>query len=282
MKTTWAIIGLTVSLMAAVASSGCSNSGTAGATNTRAARERAKPPSAPLPSRQLTVVKRPSLASRVVAAHDTAAIIGWVNYQGTPPKPKTINFGPEKVCGSLHGDKPPLYETLVVNPNGTLKWALVTIRGSVPGTYPPPAQPVVVDQVGCVFTPHVVGAMVGQEVEFRNSDPVSHNIRGTPVRNLIFNNLFASKVSINNKFDKPEIGIPLKCDIHFWMSAYVHVMPHPFFAITGDEGSFVISGVPPGSYTLVSWHESFKPQTQMISLSPGEVKEIDVSFSGGG
>jgi plastocyanin len=210
----------------------------------------------------------------------TAAVTGWVLYSGTPPKPKVINFGPEKACASLHPDNPPVYETLVVNPNSTLKWALVGIRGKVPGTYPAPANPVVMDQVGCVFTPHVVGAIAGQEIEFRNSDPVSHNIRGTPRSNSAFNQVFAPKQHTRSKLESPELGIALKCDIHFWMSSYVHVFAHPFFAITGDDGSFVISGVPPGSYTLLAWYEGRKTQTQTISLSAGEVKELDFTFSG--
>jgi plastocyanin len=201
-------------------------------------------------------------------------------YQGTPPKPKAINFGPEKICAGLHQDKPPVYENLVVNPNSTVKWALVAIRGNVPGTYPPPDQPVVVDQAGCIFQPHVVAALAGQEIDYRNSDPVTHNIRSTPSRNSAFNHNFAPTSNLRSKFDSPEVGIPLKCDIHFWMSSYIHVLPHPYFAITGDDGSFVISGVPPGKYTLLAWHETLKTQTQLITLNAGEVKEIDFKFIG--
>jgi hypothetical protein len=228
------------------------------------------------------VAKRPTLTRtrKIAAPPDAAAIAGWVVYQGTPPKPKAVNFGAERACAALHSDKPPVYETLVVNPNGTLKWALVGIRGNVPGTYPPPAKPVVVDQVGCIFAPHVVGAVVGQEIEFRNSDPVSHNIRGSPTRNSVFNQIFAPNSSSRSRLESPEVGIPLKCDIHFWMSSYIHVFPHPFFAITGDDGSFVISGIPPGKYTLLAWHEGLKLQTQLITLTAGEVKEIDFTFIG--
>jgi hypothetical protein len=120
--------------------------------------------------------------------------------------------------------------------------------------------------------------MVGQEVELRNSDPVSHNIRGTPTRNQAFNNVFTAKMATKTKFDSAEIGIPLKCDIHFWMSGYVHVSQHPFFAITGDDGSFIIPDVPPGTYTLLAWHESLKPQTQPITVQAGEVKEVEFTW----
>jgi plastocyanin len=281
MKTVRASTGFTVLAAAALALAGCTNGGTSGGTATAAARDPAKPAAAPAPSPAPSVAKRPSLASKVAAPRDAAVITGWVVYQGTPPKPKAINFGPEKVCGNLHGDTPPMYETLVVNPNGTVKGALVAIRGRVPGTYPPPDRPVVVDQIGCIFAPHVVGMVAGQEIEFRNSDPVSHNIRGSPTRNLVFNSVFATKASARSKFDTPEIGIPLKCDIHFWMSGYVHVLPHPFFAITGDDGSFVISGVPPGNYTLLAWHETLKSQTQTVTVSAGEVKEVEFTWPGG-
>jgi len=285
MKTSWTSIGFTALAAAALAASGCAKSGASGGAATAptaAGAARANRAAAPAPSREASLVKRPSLASRITAPRDAAAITGWVVYQGTPPKPKAINFGAEKVCASLHGDKPPLYETLVVNPNGTIKNALVTIRGKVPGNYPPPAQPAVLDQVGCTFVPHVVAMMAGQEIELRNSDPVSHNIRGSPTRNLVFNSVFATKVSTKNKFDSPEMGIPLKCDIHYWMSGYIHVLPHPFFAVTGDDGSFVIPNVPPGSYTLLVWHETLKTQTQAITLTAGEVKEVEFTFSGGG
>jgi hypothetical protein len=231
-------------------------------------------------SEERLVVKRPTRSTKIVAPRDAAVITGWVLYQGTPPKPKVVNFGAEKACAALHGDKPPVYETLVVNPNGTLKWALVGLRGNVPGKYPPPEEPVVMDQIGCVFVPHVVGAMVGQPIEYRNSDPVSHNIRGTATRNLPFNSIFSPKGSTRSKFDMAEVGVALKCDIHFWMSSYIHVFAHPFFAVTGDDGSFTISGVPPGKYTLLAWHETLKTQTQLITVSAGEVKELDFTFKG--
>jgi plastocyanin len=282
MKNAWTKFGCTALAAASLAVVGCANSAPSDSTATAAAPDRAKPATtAPSPA-DVSLPKRPSLASRVAASGDHAAITGWVVYQGTPPKPKPINFGPEKVCADLNRDRSPLYETLVVNPNSTVKGTLVTIRGKVPGTYPPPSQPVVVDQIGCVFVPHVIAMLAGQEIEFRNSDPVSHNIRGAPTRNPAFNSVFASKSSSKYKLDSPEMGVALKCDIHFWMSGYVHVLPHPFFAITGDDGSFVISGIPPGEYTLLAWHETLKTQTQPISLKAGDVKEVEFKWGGGG
>jgi hypothetical protein len=223
--------------------------------------------------------KRPATTRKIVAPAGAAVITGRILYEGTPPKPKVINLGAEKVCSNMHHGSPPVYENLVVSPDGAVKWALVGLRGNVPGSYPPPKEPIVVDQVGCVFAPHVVAGVVGQEIEYRNSDPVTHNIRSMPTRNRPFNQNFAPKGDLRSKFDSPEVGIPLKCDIHFWMSSYIHIFPHPFFAITGDDGSYVISGVPPGKYTLLVWHETLKTQTQLITLSAGEVKELDFTFA---
>jgi hypothetical protein len=225
-------------------------------------------------------LKRPAAFDKISAPKDAGVIIGRVIYQGTPPKPKPINFGPEKVCADLSRENPAVYETLVVNPDSTVKWAFVSIRGNVPGKHSPPATPVVIDQRNCIFVPHVAAVMSGQEIEYRNSDPVSHNIRSNARRNPAFNSIFAAKASSKSKLELPEQAIQLKCDIHFWMSAYLHVVQHPFFAVTGDDGSFVITGVPPGNYTLAAWHESLKPQPQNISLSAGEVKEVDFIVSG--
>ena len=105
-----------------------------------------------------------------------SSIAGRIVFEGTPPKPRPINFGPEKACAEMHADKKPSSESLVVNSNGTVKWMLVYLKGKVPGKYKPPAEPVVMDQVGCVFAPHAVGMVAGQEIEFRNSDPVTHNV----------------------------------------------------------------------------------------------------------
>jgi plastocyanin len=236
------------------------------------------PKPAAAPAAKALVAKRPAAFDKITAPKDAGVIIGRVLYKGEPPKAKPINFGPEKLCADLSKGKTPLYETLVVDDAGAVKWALVSIRGNVTGKYPVPEKPVVVDQVGCIFTPHVAALMAGQEVEYRNSDPVSHNIRATPKKNPAFNTIFSAKMSSKTKLDAPEYGIPLKCDIHFWMSGFVHVLPHPFFAITGDDGSFVISGVPPGTYSLLAWHETLKPQNQSVTVAAGEVKEIDFTM----
>jgi hypothetical protein len=134
------------------------------------------------------------------------------------------------------------------------------------------------DQVSCMFAPHVVGMIAGTEIEFRNSDPLTHNVRVTPAVAAGTNLIFTSKMAQRVEMARAELGIPVKCDIHFWMSAYIHVLPHPFFAVTGNDGTFVLNGVPPGTYTLQTWHETLKPQTQTVTVQADERKTVDFIY----
>ncbi len=208
----------------------------------------------------------------------TATIVGKVRYNGEPPKRKPVNFGPEKKCCDAH-KTPPLDDTLVVSPDREIQWVLVRIAGKVPGNYPPPSQPAVIDQHGCIFSPHVLPVMTGQEIEIRNSDEVLHNVRGEAVLNPPFNrNLPKAAEPLKVKFSTAEVGVKVKCDVHFWMGGYIHVMPHPFFAVTGEDGAFTITKVPPGTYKLETWHEKLGKQSQEITVKDGEVKTVDFTY----
>ena len=217
--------------------------------------------------------------STVLAA---ATITGKVALEGTAPAAKPINFGAEKQCAIMHKDKPPVGEDLVVNPNNTVKWALVYIKDNVTGEFKAPEQAVVVNQTGCMFAPHAVTAMVGQKVDFKNDDSLLHNVRTVSKVNKVFN--IAQPIqgmTTTKKFDQPEIGIQIRCDVHFWMSAYIHVLNHPFFAVTGDDGSFTIKDLPAGNYTLEVWHETLGTQVQAVTVGEGESKEIDFTLKKG-
>jgi hypothetical protein len=208
----------------------------------------------------------------------TAAIVGKVLYDGDPPKRKPIDFGPEKKCHEHHA-APPADDTLVVSPDRRIRWVLVRVAGRVPGSYPPPAGPAVLDQKGCVFTPHVLPVMAGQEVEIRNSDPVLHNVRLEATRNAPFNrNLPRAGDAMKVKFSAAEVGLKLRCDIHPWMVGYVHVLPHPFFAVTDEYGRFTINNVPPGTHKLEAWHEQLGTQSREVTVEDGEVKTVEFVF----
>lgn len=206
-------------------------------------------------------------------------LTGKVVFKGTPPTPAAINFGGEKQCALMHGDQPPKTETLVVNPDGTLKWVLVRVSSDVAGPFTPPTEPVVINQRGCVFLPHAAGVQVGQPVTFQNDDALLHNVRAQSKLKQSFNIAQPKKdMKVTKTFARAEIGIPVKCDVHFWMVLYLHVLPHPFFAITGDDGRFALTDLPAGTYTIEAWHESLGTATQSVTLGEGETKALEFSF----
>ncbi len=206
-------------------------------------------------------------------------IVGKVVFKGTPPKPEPVSFGAELQCKNMHKDKPLYKEDIVVNKNGTLKWVLVYLKEGVKGKFTPPNEPVEIDQVGCWFIPHAAAAMVGQKVIFKNSDPVLHNVRGASHVSQNFNVAQPmAGMKSEEVFKKPEIGIQLKCDVHFWMSGFLHVLPHPFFAITKDEGTFKIENVPAGKYVIEAWHEKLGTQTKTIEVKDGQTAEVTFEF----
>lgn len=214
----------------------------------------------------------------VKPAAGTAAVVGKVRYNGEPPKRRPINFGPEKKCHEHH-TSPPMEETLVVGADRGIQWTLVRVAGKVAGNYPPPSKPAVLDQKGCVFTPHVLPVMAGQEVEVRNSDPVLHNVRLEATLNTPFNrNLPKPGDAMTVKFTAAEVGLKLKCDVHFWMGAYIHVLPHPFFAVTGADGAFTVDKLPPGTHRLEAWHEKLGRQTREVTVTDGEVETVEFVF----
>jgi plastocyanin len=213
------------------------------------------------------------------AAHAGGTIAGKVAFTGTPPAPKEIQFGAEKQCALAHQHGAPTYEEIIVNDNGTLKSVLVHLT-DVAGEFPVPTEPVVIDQQGCVFLPHVSLVRVGQPVEFRNSDPVLHNVRGASKQKQGFNVAQPVQGSKTTRtFKNPEIGMLLRCDVHYWMSSYLHVLAHPFAAVTKDDGAFTIGEVPAGTYTVQAWHEKLGTQTQSVAVEDGQSAEVVFTFA---
>lgn len=207
-------------------------------------------------------------------------VSGKVNFEGTAPVPKPVNFGAEKQCALVHGDKPPMEETIVVNSNNTLKNTLVYIKEGVSGTFETPKDALEINQRGCVFSPHVAAGMAGQTVRFKNGDDLLHNVRSISQKGQTFNIAQPIKdMSIDKVFKQPEIGIQLKCDVHFWMLSYLHIFEHPFFAVTGEDGSFTIPNLPAGTYTLEAWHEKLGTLTQSITVADGEDKTTSFTFA---
>lgn len=221
---------------------------------------------------------KPTTTVEVKPTAGTGAIVGRVIYNGDPPKPREINFGPEKKC-HMHHEKPPTDESLVVSADKSVKWALVRIAGKVPGNYPAPKEPAILDQKGCIFLPHVLAIQTGQSVGIKNSDEVLHNVRCESAINPPFNfNLPKVGDTKTIKFDAAETGVRMKCDVHFWMGGVIHVTPHPFFAVTADDGRFRIEKLPPGTHKLEIWHEKLGKQTKDVTVKDGEVLTVDFTL----
>jgi hypothetical protein len=143
-----------------------------------------------------------------------------------------------------------------------------------------PKDKVKFDQLGCVYSPHVLGIQAGQEVEVVNSDPTLHNVHSLSKANPSFNVAQPKKgMTLTKKFDKEEI-FKVKCEVHTWMGAYMGVFNHPFFAVTGDDGSFSLNKLPAGDYTLEAWHEKYGTQTMKVTVAAADKKTADFTFTG--
>ena len=208
-----------------------------------------------------------------------ATITGKIALEGEAPKAARLNLGADEDCKAMH-DGPIYSEQVVVNDDQTLKNVFVWVKNGLEGKqFPVPSEKVAIDQQGCIYVPHVVGAMVGQTVSVTNSDPTLHNVHPLPRSNAEWNKSQAAGAGpIEQTFSKPELMIPVKCNIHPWMRAYVNVSPNPFFAVTGDDGSFEISGLPPGTYTIEAAQEKYGTQTIEVTAGEGETKDVSLTF----
>jgi plastocyanin len=146
--------------------------------------------------------------------------------------------------------------------------------------FPVPTTPVVLDQHGCRYVPHVFGVQAGQPIEILNSDDTLHNVHAVPTNNREFNRGQALKgLTHTHVFTSVEVMVPFKCDVHNWMHAWVGVLDHPFYAVSGPGGSFQIAGLPPGTYTIEAWHETLGTKTQTITIEPKTASEVAFTFT---
>jgi uncharacterized membrane protein/plastocyanin len=204
------------------------------------------------------------------------AIRGVVTFTGEPPPAAELSLGGG--CESI--EDRPLHDRAVVVNQGKLANVFVWIRQGHEGWQapPPPATAVEIDQRGCMYAPRVAGARVGQPVTFINSDPLFHNVRSVSGDNAVFNVMMPAKDQRDTRtFHRPEVMVQARCDVHPWMRAYIGVVSHPWFAVTGESGAFVIEGVPPGTYVLEAWHEVFGTATETVTVPASGT--IDVSFA---
>ena len=223
----------------------------------------------------------PAAAAPAAAVDEAngATITGKVNFTGDKPVMRTIDMSANPACARAHTTAQKS-EEVIINDNGTVRNAFVWIKAGLPDRqWPTPTTPVSIEQEGCMYKPHVLAVMTNQPIEIKNDDPTNHNIHPLPKINQEWNESQPPKGDPKTKsFPREEVMIPVKCNVHPWMRAYIGVVSHPFFAVTGDDGSYTIKGLPPGNYTLEVWHEKYGTKDIPVTVAPKESKTQDFTL----
>lgn len=215
--------------------------------------------------------KMPADMSKAVEAS------GTVFFEGTPPAAEVIDVSADGYCGVRHeGGVIETQDVLVQD--GKLANAFIYVSKGLEGySFPAPTAPAVLDQRGCAYQPHVLGIMVGQPLEIRNSDSTLHNVHAMTKNNKAFNLAQDFGKTDSKTFENEEILIPFVCDVHGWMKSWVAVLPHPAFAVSGADGAWAFR-VPPGEYTVTAWHERFGKQEATLTVKEGEPATMNFTF----
>jgi plastocyanin len=213
------------------------------------------------------------------AQQGTGQISGRVSFEGNAPSRARITMDKDPVCLSAHRE-PLLAEDGEVNGDGTLPNVFVYVKSvAKDANFTAPDQPVILDQRGCVYQPHVLGLMVGQELQIISSDPTTHNIHPLPRDNQEWNQSQPPGAApLTKKFTRPEVTIPVKCNQHPWMKAYIGVTSNPFYSVTGKADTFTIKGLPAGKYTIEAWTATFGTETQEITVQANQSVSVDFTF----
>ncbi|MSO20527.1 MAG: hypothetical protein EXQ56_08695 [Acidobacteria bacterium] len=231
-----------------------------------------------------TPAAEPTAAAPAAAPVDPATageITGKISFEGAKPVAQRIRMDAVPAC-TANSKEPAFIEEVVVNDNGTLRNVYVYVKeGLGDRAFPVPAEPVVLDQSGCTYHPHILALMVGQKFRVKNSDPTNHNVHPLPTQNREWNQSQPPNAAdLEETFPRAEVTIPVKCNVHPWMKAYVGVQKHPFHAVSGPDGTFSIKGLPPGDYTIEAWHEKYPAQTIKVTVGAKETKTADFAFKG--
>ena len=229
----------------------------------------------------------PAGATAFTPKGNEGSVTGAIAYTGTPPAPKKIDTSADPACGSKN---PNLSTEDNVVTNGKLANVFVYIKEGTTAdgkkiaeyTFTTPSTPVALDQNGCHYRPHVLGAMVKQDIQITNSDPTTHNIHFTPKSNPDWNQSQPNGAPpLMHKVSQSEVLVPVKCNQHPWMKSYIGVLKHPFFAVSAEDGTFTIKGVPPGTYTVVAWHEGGQTgteKTMQVTVPASGSAKADFAF----
>ena len=215
------------------------------------------------------------------AAGLASSVTGTVTFDGKPPTLRPLAMDADPACAKKHSAPVPS-EALVLGAGSTMGNVLVFVSKGLPAgkTWPAPSTPVVLDQDGCQYKPHVQGIMVGQTYRILNSDGILHNVHSLPKINPSFNKPMPPTLKeTTTTFAKPEPIFQIKCDVHPWMTAYIGVFTHPFFSVTRADGKFTISGLDAGTYELTAWHERLGTQTASLTVGASDAKTQNFKFT---
>jgi len=230
--------------------------------------------------------EKPEVENSFPTERATATIAGKILFEGDPPPAEyvpaeTIAASKDEFCELHHKDTPVLIEDLIVSSDGAIRNVLVYVKKFPQDwAHAIPAEPVVVDQKNCTYIPHVVGAMVGQTVQVTSSDDTAHNVHFVARRNRGENFAIAMDEKKDLKFKMREAPgtAYFKCDIHSWMKSWIGVFDHPFFVVSGDDGTFDLGKLPPGDYTIEAWHEKLGRQQVQVIVKAGELTRVNFEF----
>ncbi|XXF80105.1 carboxypeptidase regulatory-like domain-containing protein [Myxococcaceae bacterium GXIMD 01537] len=224
---------------------------------------------------QPSVAPAPAQAAPAVPDNTSRGTVkGSVTFAGEVPAPADMPTSADPSCAGM----PQKEQSLRVK-DGKLQNVLVRVRGPVAGAALP-STPVVIDQTKCTYEPRVQGAMAGQPIQVRNSDGTLHNVRGLSEGKAVFNVAQPPNAQpVQRPMPEGVEVLKLKCDVHPWMAAAIVVSPHPYFATTGEDGTFTLAGVPAGTYTLEAWHETLGTQTAEVTVKEGATSDATFGFT---
>jgi plastocyanin len=220
----------------------------------------------------------PSIATAPAPNPDAGKVTGAIHFTGKAPERVRIDMSMDPACSMTAAENDA--EQFIVK-DGKLANVYVYIKaGAPPSQAPSGTAPVVLDQKGCRYTPHVIAVQQGGSVEFRNSDPTMHNVHTTPAVNP---SIDVSQGPMGQpqvkQFNKPETMVPVRCNNHPWMNAFINVADTPFFAVSAADGSFTIAGLPPGNYTIAAVHEKLGEQVLQITIPPKGTAKAEFTYS---
>lgn len=234
---------------------------------------------APAPEPTPEPAPAPEPAKPGLSLYGEAVLRGTV-YGPPPAKPAFVTMSGDQYCEHAHTEPVP-EPSQQISADGRVQWAFVYVKaGMEDRAYPTPEATVTLNQVGCMFDPHVFGIMTDQVFEIHNSDQTTHNVNAKPTNNKRFNVGHPPIPGLVHKksFPNPDVMVRVKCDVHPWMSNYIGVLPHPFYAVTDAAGTFTIPKLPPGTYTIAAWHETLGTVEQEVEIpADGEVA-LDFRF----